>query len=40
MTAPVQPRGRIRSFGFAVVGLGAFTLTASSSAPSDRKSVV
>ncbi|AWZ26100.1 MFS transporter [Rhodococcus pyridinivorans] len=34
MTAPVQPRGRIRSFGFAVVGLGAFTLTASSSAPS------
>lgn len=34
MTAPVPPRGRLRSFGFAVVGLGAFTLTASSSAPS------
>ncbi|WP_241386399.1 MFS transporter [Rhodococcus sp. CH91] len=34
MTAPVRPRGRIRTFGFAVAGLGAFTLTASSSAPS------
>ncbi|UYP18060.1 MFS transporter [Rhodococcus sp. Z13] len=34
MTAPVSPRGGIRLFGFAVAGLGAFTLTASSSAPS------
>ena len=34
MTAPVQPRGRIRWFGFAVAGMGVFTLTASSSAPS------
>src|SRR5690606_38934107 len=34
MAAPAHPRGRIRSFGFAVAGLGAFTLTASSAAPS------
>ncbi|MEU5842573.1 MFS transporter [Rhodococcus sp. NPDC047139] len=34
MAAPSPPRGRLRSFGFVVAGLGAFTLTASSSAPS------
>jgi MFS family permease len=34
MVSPAPPDTRSRTFGFAVMGVGAFTLTASSSAPS------